>query len=431
MLHGLQRHVVPILLASLIALAYASIAYLSVHKIEHSLLFFLGLSGFVFLAIYALHELFELNKRTVFIWALLFHAIGFLGAPLFEDDHYRYLWDGYRTAETGLPYGMAPEVFFSDKNTPNNMRQVLSGINNPEVPTIYGPVLQGVFSLGYLMSPAKIWPVKLILIFANLSLIFLLLKNADSKQVMLYAWNPLVFKEIALTSHPDGLVALIIFIAWLTRDHWQGRVSGVLFGVALAVKISALPALAWLFWKRQYLAITIALAVFFACYLPFLGAGSDWSGFKVFAREWEFNSGLYALFAMLLPANAAKLLCMSIAGLGMLWVMRGKAAADYPPWHRLFGILLLFSPVVNAWYLLWFLPLAVMHQDRWPWWASAAVLLSYVTGQNLGDETMYAYGMPAWVRVIEWSTVIVAVGFDLFKQQSLNLFVSKQPLANH
>jgi alpha-1,6-mannosyltransferase len=291
-------------------------------------------------------------------------------------------------------------------------------------------LLQGVFSLGYLISPAKLWPIKFILIMANLSLIFLLLKNADSKQVMLYAWNPLVFKEIALTAHPDGLVALAILIAWLTRKHWQGKLSGVFLGLALAIKISTLPALVWLFWKRQYLAIGIAITVFFACYLPFLGAGSDWSGFKVFAREWEFNSGIYALFAMMLSANTAKLLCMGIAGLGMLWLMKDKAAANHPPWHRLFGILLLFSPVVNAWYLLWFLPLAVMHQDRWPWWASAAVLLSYVTGQNLGDETLSAYDMPMWVRIIEWSIVTTVVGFDVFQQRPANLFNTEQPLSN-
>lgn len=431
MKRNLHRHAWPTVVASLIALAYLAIAMLSRQKPDHSLSLFLALSGFVFFAIFVLHKTFSLSKKTVFIGALVFHAIGFLGLPLFEDDHYRYLWDGYRTAVSGSPYGIAPEEFFADKDTPKAMQSILSGINNPGVPTIYGPILEAVFSIGYLIAPAKLWPIKLILVLANLGLIFLLLKNASAKSVMLYAWNPLVFKEVALTSHPDALVPLLIFIAWLTRVHWQGRMSGILFGLALATKISVLPGLIWLLWKRQYVGIGIAFAVFFACYLPFVGTGSDWSGFKVFIQEWEFNSGLYALIAFFVSAAVAKALCACIAVLAMLWIMKDPHSIENPPWHRLFGILLLFSPVVNAWYLLWFLPLAVMHQDRWPWWASAAILLSYVTGQNLGDETLYAYAIPVWVRILEWGIVLVAIYFDLMKREFVNPIAPYKPLSTY
>lgn len=428
MMHVPYRQIWPSVLAGLIAMCYLLIAYISRHKSGQSLFIFLALSGFAFLVIFLLKKKFILSKKKVFAWAVAFHAIGFLGLPLFEDDHYRYLWDGYRAVETGSPYGIAPEASFNDKTVPKPMQKVLSGINNPEVPTIYGPVLQAVFSSGYFISPGRLWPIKLILVLVNLALVLLLLKIASANQVMLYAWNPLVFKEIALTAHPDGLLALVILAAWLSREHWQGRLSGIFFGIALAVKISAMPALAWLFWRRQYAGIIIAIGIFFACYLPFAGSGSDWQGFKVFANEWEFNSGIYALARFFLSAPAAKILCAAIAGIGMLWVMKGNTAKENPPWHRLFGMLLLFSPVINAWYLLWFLALAVTQQDRWPWWASAAVLLSYVTGQNIGSDTLYAYAMPAWARIIEWGIVITAVGLDIFRPQPRNLFAPSKPL---
>jgi alpha-1,6-mannosyltransferase len=428
MTHAPYRQAWSSLLAGLIAICYLSIAYTSRYKSEQSLFIFLTLSGLVFLAIYLLKKKFILSKKTVFAWAIAFHAIGFIGLPLFEDDHYRYLWDGYRAVETGSPYGIAPEALFDDDSVPKPMQQVLSGINNPEVPTIYGPALQAVFSASYLISPGSLWPIKLFLILANLMLVLLLLKKATANQVMLYAWNPLVFKEIALTAHSDGLLALVIFAAWLSRHYWQGRLSGIIFGIALAVKISVLPALAWLFWKRQFTGIVLAIGVFLFCYFPFLSSGSDWQGFKVFANEWEFNSGIYALAKLLLSATVAKILCVAIAGIGMLWVMKGNAAVENPPWHRLFGILLLFSPVINAWYLLWFLALAVMHQDRWPWWASAMVLLSYVTGQNLGNDTLHAFDIPTWVRVIEWGIVITVACFDITRRQSEHLFASNKPL---
>jgi alpha-1,6-mannosyltransferase len=413
------------------ALGYGAIAYISLHKTDTSLLHFLLISGAAFLVLLIAYRKFNFNQQAVFWWAALFHAIGLFGLPLFEDDHYRYLWDGYRTVVDGSPYGIAPDQFFSDRNVPTAMQNVLSGINNPEVPTIYGPALQAVYAIAYLIAPAKLWPIKVILILANLVLIFLLLKHASAKQVMLYAWNPLVFKEVALTSHPDALLGLIVFIAWLTRKHWYGRVSGIIFGIALAVKISALPALAWLFWKRQFSSIVIAIAIFLACYIPFIGAGSDWQGFKIFAQNWEFNAGPYAIANALFATSHAKTLCAALAFIGMMWVMRGKNAAENPPWHRLFGILLLLSPVINAWYLLWFLPLAVLHSDRWPWWASAAVLLSYVTGQNLGDETLSAYEIPLFIRVIEWGLIGFIVTLDLVKPTPAHLFAPNSPLSNN
>jgi alpha-1,6-mannosyltransferase len=414
-----------------IAISYGLISYISHEKPEQSLLFFLLLSGLVFLLIFAINRYFSLSKKVVFFWALAFHVIGFLGLPLFEDDHYRYLWDGYRTVSSGSPYGIAPEDFFSDKHTPPEMNAVLSGINYPEVPTIYGPALQGIFASGYLIAPGKFWPVKSILILANLCLIFLLLKHADAKNVMLYAWNPLVFKEIALTGHPDGLVALMILLAWLTRSYWKQRICSIIFGLALAVKIIVLPALAWFFWKRQYSNIIIALSIFFLCYLPFMGAGSDWSGFKVFASEWEFNSGIYGIVAAIFPTAYAKIICFGVAGLAMLWLMKSSAAITNPPWHRLFGILLLLSPVVNAWYLLCFLGLASLHTDRWPWCASVLVLLSYITGQNLGDETLSTFSMPLWARITEWSLLLCVVYFDVFKKNAANPFTSAAPLSDH
>lgn len=425
------RHTGASAIALAIALCYLGISSISRFPSEHKLFVFLALSGTVFLAIVLLLKKFALSKKKVFVWALLFHAIGFFGLPLFEDDHYRYLWDGYRTVESGSPYGLAPEAFFSDENIPRPMQQILSGVNNPEVPTIYGPALQAMFSAAYLISPGNLLPIKLILILANLGLILLLLKNARAEKVMLYAWNPLVFKEIALTAHPDGLLALFILMIWLSRKHWQGRLSGLFFGIALAIKISALPVLIWFFWKRQVASIFIAIAIFFACYIPFFGIGSDFQGLKIFANEWEFNAGIYALFAACLPATYAKLVCMSIAGSAMLWIMKSQEAIENPPWHRLFGLLLLFSPVLNAWYLLWFLALAVLHNDRWPWWASAAVLLSYVTGQNLDEDTLHTYAMPLWARILEWGMILLAIIFDGARKKAsnnANLLAVHEPL---
>ena len=48
----------------------------------------------------------------VFGLALVVRLIAVQADPLLEDDHYRYLWDGMRTAQHFDPYRFAPSAFF-------------------------------------------------------------------------------------------------------------------------------------------------------------------------------------------------------------------------------------------------------------------------------------------------------------------------------
>src|SRR5688572_4124569 len=141
------------------------------------------------------------SSRGVWLIGASLALIGLSGQPLFEDDFYRYLWDGYRTATAGTPYGAAPEAYFADVDVPEKFRSVLDRINNPEVPTIYGPMLQGLFYLGYLVDPANERILRIFWCVANLTLVGMLLHRYPAHRVALYAWNPLVFKEVCLSGH--------------------------------------------------------------------------------------------------------------------------------------------------------------------------------------------------------------------------------------
>ena len=132
-------------------------------------------------------------------------SAGLFGFPLFEDDYFRYLWDGYRFAEVGTPYGWAPAASFADAEVPQVFQRILDQVNYPDIPTIYGPVAEFSFLLAYLVAPGSLVPLQLILIGVDILLIRLLLTAAPPRFVLLYAWCPLVIKEIAFTAHPDGL----------------------------------------------------------------------------------------------------------------------------------------------------------------------------------------------------------------------------------
>jgi hypothetical protein len=404
--------------------AMSGVVVLSNTRTDAAVYFFLLAMtlGFACLA-WAYREGSRATARAVFILAVLLHLLGLLGTPLFEDDHYRYLWDGYRFVESGSPYGAAPQAFFDAPAVPDTMRPALDGINYPTVPTIYGPVLQFLFGAGYLVAPGVFWPIRLALVLANLGLIALLLRTASPRAVLLYAWNPLVFKEVALTGHPDALLALPLLLAWHWRHvggRWGGTiVKGVLFGVALAVKISAIPTMAWLLWRRRYGAVPLAFATLLLLYLPFATVAGDLPGFVAFARDWQFNPAVFAWIGALLEPLPAKVVCAAVAVAAMFFIQwRARAHDGCPPWHRVFGLLLLCSPVINAWYLLWLLPFAVHGRDLWPWVASWALCLSYLTGLNTAREEVAAFALLPWAQALEWGSIALALAFDVWRRSS-------------
>ena len=81
------------------------------------------------------------------------------------------------------------------------------------------------------------------------------------------------------------------------------------------------------------------------------------------------------------------------------------------------GLLLAVSPVINPWYLIWLLPFAAMFPSAWAWTASVLILLSYVSGINLGDYGLQPYQQPVWVRVLEFGLIFVALAYDVLRHR--------------
>ena len=363
------------------------------------------------------------------LWAVLFRSCGLFGIPLFEDDWFRYLWDGYRFVEAGTPYGWPPAASFLDADVPVAMQRVLDQVNYPDIPTIYGPTTQYVFGLGYLISPGSLVPVQLLLVAADIVLIRMLLSVAAPGLVLLYAWCPLVVKEIAFTAHPDGLAVCLAFAAVLLRRRELFVASGVCLAVAVGAKIFALLLVPFVLARapaRTWLAFATVLALL---YLPFvLQGGTDLPTLAFFATTWEFNPALYALLApWLSPAGARLALGAALLVLGTAYGLHylRRTPGQIPRGDWIFGAFLIAAPVINPWYALWFLPFAVVYPSRWAWTASSAVLLSYVTGLNLDSLELDPFVQPWWVRPVEFGTILAALGVDLWRGRS-RLF-SKPP----
>ena len=412
---------------ALALLGYASLAYYSRGGLgEPGLGAFFGLMGWVALPWILVFACFRscpdaLPVRRLIFWAVLFRVSGLLGIPLFEDDYFRYLWDGYRFAETGTPYGWAPAASFTDENVPAAFQRILDQVNYPDIPTIYGPTAEYAFLLAYFLAPGSLAALQMLLIGVDILLIRLLLGAARPAFVLLYAWCPLVVKEIAFTAHPDGIGVCLLMGAVLLRRRGRAQLAAVCLALAAGAKVFALLLVPFVLARvgfRPWITLAGVLALL---YLPFVAQGAtDMAGLKVFAAAWEFNSALFGVATQWLSATNAKLLIgagLLALGISYWYLYRRDCREEVPRGDWIYGAFLVSMPVINPWYALWVLPFAVIYPSYWAWTASSALLLAYVTGINLKDLDMDAFAQPGWVRPLEFGVVFAALGIDLWRRQ--------------
>lgn len=359
----------------------------------------------------------RLPLAPVIAWAIVFRLTGLFFSPIYEDDFYRYLWDGFLFSYLGTPYGPAPSDFFGDTSIPETMQSILDGTNYPDIPTIYAPVLQYSFLLSHWLFPADVLGLKLLYTIVDIGLIFVLAALSNRHAVILYAWCPLIIKEIAFTAHPDGLGVFLLIASVLALRRLRLKTAAVLLALSVCTKVFALllAPLILMRCKLQHIglfALTVALI-----YTPFvLSSNADLAGLAVFARDWQFNGSIHALLVHGLNEGAAKWLC-AIFFISFYIVYSGYFFLNkqqlIPRGDWIFAVFFLLSPVVNAWYLIWMLAFAAIFPSRWAWSASVAVLLSYVTGATVDSGHMALYQQPLWARVLEYSLVVVALCFDI------------------
>ncbi len=359
----------------------------------------------------------------ILVWGLVFRAAGVIAVPIFEDDWHRYLWDGYRLAETGSPYGVPPLEFFDDPTVPAHLTPLLDGINNPDLPTVYGPLTEIAFLAAYLVAPGELWPLKLLLLVCDVAVLAIFWRRAvGPRACLLWFWCPLLIHEGAFNAHPES-IGLLLLAAALSAAA-AGRLGRVpvyaalacgtrLFAILLAPFLLAI--------RRRASDLLLFTATLLALYVPFLLQGSSESiSVAAMAGGWEFNSSGYALIAMVFGPVHGRLVAGGLFAAVYVWMLAVyvRRVSQPPPGDWIYGLLFLFSPVVNPWYLVWLLPFAVFRPTCWAWTALCTVSLSYVHGMSLGDPALTLYEHPVWLRPLEFGAIAIGLGVDLVRQRS-------------
>jgi len=341
---------------------------------------------------------------------------------LSEDDYFRFLWDGYRFAETGNPYGEIPSDFFDDPEVSDPMSEVVYDINYPHLPTIYGPVMEVVFWVSYQISPGSLVTLKIIFTLFEGLLLYLLSRVLNARWFLFASWCPLLIIESSFQAHPDLIGISLMVWAFLASRNGNPWIAMLALGLASSAKIFAL--LLWPFlvkkdsWFRQGV---LMAAVILMIYLPFIIQQSDAgsTSLQAMATGWEFNSAGYAILKYI-SEDYARILSLGIFAVIYLTLVirfwRGKIGDEKtePPLDLVFGAFLILSPVINPWYLLWLLPFSLITPRYWSLAAIFIVSISYTTGLNLESRHLADFEIPFSVQCLEFGFVALAVLLDRY-----------------
>lgn len=287
--------------------------------------------------------------RFIFLSAFLFRLILLFSLPIQEVDIYRYLWDGSVSCAGVSPFNFSPNQIMEydsgnskDLNTSSEDKasrdqdlatlaslrdsspvdgEILSRVHFPELPTVYPSVSQLVFAGVTCLAPADAQLLtRLILMkacfvafdLATLALVMLLLKRCSMHLglSLIYAWCPLLMKEVANSGHLDAIAVFLTAAAvCVILAQRLTSTSATLASLTLALAVGAklypivlVPLFAVKFlrqlgWLRALPPVIIFSVTTAACLLPWtstpIGNKSSNVGVLTFLRQWEINDFLF------------------------------------------------------------------------------------------------------------------------------------------
>lgn len=396
--------------------------------------------------------------------ALLARVILIPSQLILENDVYRYVLDGQVVLSGENPYRYSPRELTLLPYHPlkpalddPEAQAVTQRIGYPEIPTVYPPLAQFSFAAGAWWGG---WDWRgqrylfLLCDLASLLLLWSLLRRlGHSVQTLaLYAWNPLVLKEVANSAHVDILVVLALSAALWGMGAWaaidesdrsstasdstglQSRAFLLGAGGALACAVLSklypvvlLPAFCLFVYFRRGAKTMVTFGVATVAWIAlgyawFWEVGPDvlFAGLKTYSLEWRMNEGLFGLLS-LVPVNPRLSALLLLAVFAQLTPLVGKA-------RRLDQLSLQCVAVLLVWFLLlpaafpWYaLPLVALATLRPFHWASRGVwvLSGMIAAYYLSFYVEYHDLDRIWwhaVRLVEYAVILGSLAWFAFRE---------------
>jgi alpha-1,6-mannosyltransferase len=312
----------------------------------------------------------------IFVFGIAFRAILVFSQPALSSDMYRYVWDGRVQANGINPYlypPSAPEVaHLRDQN-------IWPSINRKDAVTVYPAGAELAYAILWRLRLDNVHWFQIVMATGDLlagALLVALLRalGQNPLAVLIYLWSPLVIVETAHSAHVDGLVLPLLVGAWLARVKGRDGVTGLLLGMATAIKLYPILLLPVL-WRvrdaegkfRPSISTTLAfLAASLISYLPYLSIGAGVIGFLPSYLKEQSNPGLAFVIGLLAEQVGVNpeqviliLLSMTLVIIYLIFFLRlqgdGINIIRRCVWP--IGAFTLLTQNLFPWYMLWLIPL--------------------------------------------------------------------------
>lgn len=344
--------------------------------------------------------------------------------PILDDTFQRQMWDG-RVASSGAnPYRLGP----NHPDLASLRLETTLPIPHSSIGSHAPPLQLFVHAASDWLYPENPLGMKLVLVGFDIATVLLLVKLLQDNDfpidlVLIYAWCPLVVREIANGGHADSLIGLLICGLLLALQKRSRMACAVMMGLLLLSLETALLLIPIVVKRAGARATLFATAGALVVYLPFGLAGARPGGaFHTPPEGWRLNMGIYEAVRWVWgaaggtawgdPDRAALVSCACLVLLisaSVWWRLKEADSLERQAGQILtvLGSCLLCSRTFNPWFLVWLAPLWVFC-PRWSW--------LFLVG---AAEWFYLYypsrSFPIWMRPMIFLTffVLLYVGFAL------------------
>jgi len=402
--------------AAVAALAYGQITTsFDTPSVGRVILFIaLGLTGL--LSVFLFPQFRNIRATFLAIWIPAVLLRLFLLPTAVSDDVSRYLFEGKLIRSGISPYQQTADA----ESLVQYRDDQWALMNHKDKPTAYPPLVQMIFAMIGLVVYHPL-AYKLVFVLADLltlgAILKLLARRGMSRAFSgLYALNPVVLVAFAGEGHFDSL--MLAPLMWGVYAYEIGRKPWaiVLASVATGIKWIALPLIPFFVGKRIWPGVLIAVAVLVLPGIYFLETlQSLFQGLFAFVGTRNFNGPLYAILldGAHWPRSICNLVVLTVFVSVILWRWIKRARVPLESHLRwVIGTLLVVSPTVHFWYLVWILPLVCL-RPTFPWLMVSVTSGSYFfVWFNAAEDSRWV--LEPWQHYLFWGPFVLACIYEIW-----------------
>lgn len=347
----------------------------------------------------------KLSLKEIIGIAIAFRLLLFFLTPNLSEDVYRFIWDGKMWLNGLDAYAVLPAQAVNQSLLLTD--SLFNQLNSPGYYSIYPPINQFIFYVSALAekTTSSIIIIRFFVLAAEIGTLLLLPKalvlfGKPAKELVWYAFNPLVILELSGSLHFE---AFVIFFAVLSCYYYKkqhNHKSALSLGMAISFKLIPVILLVALFkkltLKKWLIYCLLACLVVGASLIPFLFSDAL-SGMvessSLYFKSFEFNASIYYLARAAgywwkgynIIATAGPLMgVLSFSTIILYNIIATKQVSLTERFMWTWFIYCLFATTLHPWYCLPLLAFGIMANYKFPIFWTFLIFFTYIGYTNTG-----------------------------------------------